>query len=360
MAELISIWLAEPDQFDRVSAFLRHRGLLKPTRAVMAVIVATAALIPISAIAPSHSSTPGSFLVGLIGALVCVAMTWFWLTRWPTASVSLHAALLGSVCATAWSVTQSSPALAALGCTTLTVTGGYIAFFHSFRFVLLNAGLAAATAVLASIRLAHDLGLTTGLAAFWIMWLPNCAIPLGVRCLSNALTHFAIRSDEDPLTGLLNRRGFAEVIGRRLVADIAATPGSGLVVAMIDLDDFKRVNDTLGHAAGDRTLLRVAELLRSRMPAGAALCRCGGEEFLVAVASPGPDAAEVAAPLCEAIRAQCGDITASIGVATADAAQVRSAEPGQLIDQLVDAADRAMYEAKRQGGNRVQPAQQCA
>ena len=324
----------------------------------MVFVVGSAGLIPLSVMIPSPLSTNGSFPVGVVGATVCVAMTWFWLTRWPTRRVSLVAVLLGSMCATLWSLTQSTAGMAALACACLTVTGGYIAFFHNLRFVAVNAGLAAGAAVVAAIRLAPDVGLALALAAFWMMWFPNTVIPLGVRCLTNAMTHFAIRSDEDPLTGLLNRRGFRDAISRRLLTEIRDAPGSQLVVAMVDLDDFKRVNDTHGHAVGDRTLLTVAELLRARTPPGAALCRSGGEEFLIAVVTSAEDAASVVAPLCEAIRAQTRAVTASIGVATAGAHEVLAGEPERHVDELVDAADRAMYEAKRQGGDRVHRAGQ--
>ena len=246
--------------------------------------------------------------------------------------------------------------MAALACVTLTVPGGYIAFFHYFRVVLLNAAMAAGIAIVAAVRLAHDLGTAAGLATFWILWLPNFAIPLGVRCLSNALTHYAIRSDEDPLTGLRNRRGFRDVFGRRLLIEARASPTQHLHVIMIDLDDFKRVNDTRGHAAGDRTLLVVGELLRAQFPAGSALCRCGGEEFLVALTSmaDGPEETEI---LCPAIRDRCGGITASIGVASAEVAEFPATETDHLIDAIIDAADHAMYHAKRQGGDRLHRAQ---
>lgn len=349
---LPALW-AQADQFDRVTAFLRHRGLLRPTRMVMVFVVGSAALIPVSAVAPSPLWNGGSFPVGVAGLALCVAMTWFWLTRWPTRRVSLVAVLLGSVCATAWSLTQPSPGIAALACACLTVTGGYIAFFHNLRFVAVNAGLAAGAAVVAAIRLAPDVGVAAALAAFWMMWFPNSVIPLGVRCLTNAMTHFAIRSDEDPLTGLLNRRGFRNAISRRLLPECRGATGSQLVVAMVDLDDFKRVNDTHGHAVGDRTLLTVAELLRTQIPSGAALCRSGGEEFLIAVTTVTEDAASVVGPLLEAIRSQTRSTTASIGVATADTHDMPPGEPVDLIDELIDAADRAMYEAKRQGGDRV-------
>ena len=259
---LTALW-SEADQFDRVTAFLRHRGLLKPTRMIMVFVVVSAALIPLSAVIPSSHVNAASFSAGMAGATLCVAMTWFWLMRWPTRRVSLVAVLLGAVCATLWSLTQASPGIAALACACLTVTGAYIAFFHNLRFVAVNACLAAGAAVTAAIRLVPDVGLAMAAASFWMMWFPNSVIPLGVRCLTNAMTHFAIRSDEDPLTGLLNRRGFRDAISRRLRTEIRGAPGSQLVVAMVDLDDFKRVNDTHGHAVGDRTLLTVAELLRA-------------------------------------------------------------------------------------------------
>ena len=355
MSGLNTAWLSEPDQFDRVTAFLRQRGLMRSARCTMAIVDASAALIPISALLPSLHTTTSLVLVGGAGATLCAIMTWWWLTRWPSRRVSLCAVLMGSVCAAVWSLSQPSPAMAALACTTLTITGGYIAFFHNFRYVILNAVIAATAAITAAVRLTRDVGLATGLAAFWIMWLLNVAVPLGVRGMSKALTHYAIRSDEDPLTGLLNRRGFNEVMNRRLTRDPGRT--AHLTVAMIDLDDFKTVNDTQGHAAGDRTLLCVAELLRDQMPTAAALCRSGGEEFLVAIASTTHDTAAVIAPLCEAIRTQCGGVTASIGVACAHGEDLRELDPPEAIDRLIDAADHAMYAAKRNGGNRIHHAQ---
>ena len=93
------------------------------------------------------------------------------------------------------------------------------------------------------------------------------------------------------------------------------------------------------------------------MPSAAALCRSGGEEFLIAVATSTLDVDSVVAPLCEAIRSQTRT-TASIGVATAYDKEMLAWEPEQLIDHLVAAADRAMYEAKRRGGDRIHRARQ--
>jgi diguanylate cyclase len=277
-----------------------------------------------------------------------------WLTRWPTRRLSFLSAVLGIACVAAFSLCQLRPGVAALVCTAGVITGAYIAFFHSSRVLLLNIAVALTTAMVAAYRLALETGLATAIAAFWLVWLLNIAIPLAIRGISKAMGRYAIGAEEDPLTGLLNRRGFVDTVNRRLIPGMSTSSHDYLLVIMVDLDDFKRVNDTHGHAAGDRMLGLVAELLRQHVPTDAATCRSGGEEFLLALTSNSPDAAAVTAPLCAAIRARCGDVTASIGVACANRHKALASPTSDLIDELVESADLAMYEAKRNGGNRVE------
>ncbi|MCG5432126.1 GGDEF domain-containing protein [Mycobacterium sp. MYCO198283] len=346
---------AETDQFDRVTAFLRRRGVLRSAQLLMAALNCSAALVPLSGLFAART-TPGLVVVGVGGTAVCAVMAAWWVTRWPTRGVSLYSVSIGAVCASAWSISQPSPAIGALGCTVLAVTGGYIALFHGLRAVLVNVGIATVTAVLTALRLAGHDGVPTALAAFWVMWLLNFAVPIGVRGLSTAMTRYARACDEDPLTGLLNRRGFGDTVRLLLIDEVRAQPTRHLVVIMIDLDNFKAVNDTLGHATGDRILTAIADLLRATMPATAALCRCGGEEFLIALTSPERGAPDYTSPLCAAIKAHTDGVTASVGVASADGDEALTTPPDDLVDRLVDAADRAMYDAKRQGGNHIQHA----
>ena len=159
------------------------------------------------------------------------------------------------------------------------------------------------------------------------------------------------RSIRDPLTGLHNR-GYLEDAAARLFAihDRGATPG--IAVAMVDIDHFKGVNDTLGHQGGDTVLREVAVVLAEETRRGDLAVRLGGEEFAVFfVGLTGPGALEAA----ERLRAECSrrtsrpaggaPVTVSVGVA--------ERRPGEALAHVLRRADSALYSAKAQGRDRV-------
>ena len=160
------------------------------------------------------------------------------------------------------------------------------------------------------------------------------------------LMHLA---DHDTLTGLLNRRRFHEELSRQVAVDDRY--GQTSTVLLIDLDGFKYINDTLGHAAGDRLLQLVAETLRRRLRSSDTLGRLGGDEFGVLLPSTrSSEAAAVAESLLAGVREAKGFFngqwvrtTASIGLAETCAAQVTDA------DEALAHADMAMYAAKDAG-----------
>lgn len=167
----------------------------------------------------------------------------------------------------------------------------------------------------------------------------------------------AAQSRTDALTGLANRRHLDERLAQEVLAALAA--GRPLAVALMDIDDFKHVNDRLGHATGDAVLRAVAALLRARGRAADLPARYGGEEFCLAL--PGTDASGAAA-VCEDIRAavQAHDwaalhpalrVTLSIGIASLPAGAA-----GSSPDALLRQADHHLYDAKRRGKNQVRPA----
>ena len=156
----------------------------------------------------------------------------------------------------------------------------------------------------------------------------------------------------DPLTRLYNSRWLRDTGERDLAR--AAREGKPLALLLVDLDHFKRVNDGGGHAAGDLVLQRVASRLRSTVRGMDAVVRLGGEEFVALLQDCDADGAAVVA---EAIRVAVRDIalpegcglprlTASIGIAAYP-------EHAGDLEQLLAAADRAMYSAKQGGRDRI-------
>lgn len=152
----------------------------------------------------------------------------------------------------------------------------------------------------------------------------------------------------DALTGLLNRRGFNQAL--EVALSRVDRNGKGMAVLYIDLDGFKRINDSLGHEAGDAILCKVARLLETCMRSYDILGRMGGDEFTALLDSlDNPeDAARVAEKLIELISVKHtidgNEVTlgASIGIACFPGC-------GEHVDELLRAADMAMYEAKRNG-----------
>jgi len=348
-------WWGQPDQFEEITEFLRERGLMRSAQVIMAVVASSAGSIPLTIIASEREVT-SALLIGVVGVTFTVGMVVFWLTRWPTRVQSRALVLAGTLCVAAWSVLQASAPVATLGCTAMTVTAGYIAVFHSGRVLMLNAAITVAITAATAIEMARDTNLATAGSAVGLIFLLNVSVPVTIRGMSRALVLYARRSDEDPLTGLLNRRGFVEAVARRLA--MPAPKDTFLTVLMLDLDDFKRVNDTYGHAVGDRTLLDVAGVLRTHCPPTAVICRAGGEEFLVALTTPA--AAEGADPmateLCVGIQGLPYQVTASIGTASLELHHLQGSDMAPRINRLIEIADEAMYSAKQCGGNRVRHA----
>ncbi|AWB21663.1 GGDEF domain-containing protein [Methylobacterium currus] len=156
----------------------------------------------------------------------------------------------------------------------------------------------------------------------------------------------------DGLTGLPNRRHFDEAFAR--AREEAAGTGTPLSLVLLDADRFKRYNDTYGHLAGDEVLRAIARVLQRQVREPETACRIGGEEFAVLLpGSTGPEAVARAERIRQALARlhiphvanESGIVTLSLGVA--------EGVPGEAGGQIFSAADAALYEAKRQGRNRV-------
>jgi diguanylate cyclase (GGDEF)-like protein len=186
------------------------------------------------------------------------------------------------------------------------------------------------------------------------MLIAAVALILSTVILSGALVEsdraHRRRATLDPLTGLCNRNALEQRLSE--LDGQPSQPEEGLSHAFLlcDLDHFKRVNDRLGHGAGDAVLQDVAYTMRAALRAGDSIYRVGGEEILVILPGAGRVAAlEIAERLRHEVPRRCPvgvEVTVSIGVAVS--------EPGQINpDDMLARADAALYAAKAGGRNRV-------
>ncbi len=346
--------LRNADQFHWFSAYLHDRRLDQPWRLAAFGFTAFFTAIPLLMLASPYGPTSTSSRAVAVGAVVCgLAAGSLWLMGWPTRRQSLlfYSVCSASIAASCLVISTSYGAL--MGCTMFAAVGGLLAFFHNLVHVLTNFAVGLFCALVASFRLYADTGdHALVIASLLLVVGLNIGVPLGVHALVYSLRRELRSSDRDPLTGLRNRRSFYRFVHQMMLEHRG---GRAVVnVTMIDVDDFKKLNDTRGHAAGDEALVRIAGVLRHNSGPGVVVGRLGGEEFVVA------DLLDPArhAQMVERIRVGIAELpvrlTASLGTCAAEIDADVEAEHPQFLDQLIGAADAAMYRSKRAGGNRVQ------
>ncbi len=170
--------------------------------------------------------------------------------------------------------------------------------------------------------------------------------------LQNKFHEFKKLGYEDPLTGLANRRGFEEDLQTLMAA------GGPLYLVYLDIDNFKSINDTYGHSVGDEVLKDVGEILNNFIRKDTRAYRLGGEEFAILIPNVSEEnsykIAERIRKVIENhnIRLKDGDKEEKIISYTASFG-ITGYKEGESMDEFVDRADKAMYQAKKAGKNRV-------
>ena len=172
-----------------------------------------------------------------------------------------------------------------------------------------------------------------------------------VDTLSKEIDLYTNKAYTDSLTEVFNRRAFEE-FGRKFIEKMMSI-GKPVSVLMIDIDNFKEVNDKFGHQVGDMVLSGIAKTIKEALRDSDMVFRYGGEEFVVILPGTGlkgaVKAAENVRRRVEMTKFMINDrevsLTVSIGVA--------EVKKGEGVDRLIDRADRNLYEAKRRGKNRV-------
>ncbi|WP_264066424.1 GGDEF domain-containing protein [Mycolicibacterium komossense] len=348
---LLKRWWQQPTHYDWLSGYLHARRMSGAARCMMASISLTLSLCLV-ALLTSADGAVGAVPVGMTwtafaGGMFGVAL---WVTRWPTRAQSLAFAVVTNTSIALACLAHPNPLAGLVGCIAFATSGAYIAFFHTSKYVFYNFAVAAGVALYQAIRLARAGHLAMAAVDLFLVLQVNIALPMAITVLIRALGNDLAHADRDPLTGLLNRRAFQQKALGLLLARPA--PNMFLLVVVVDLDNFKSLNDRHGHAAGDQALVQVANALRASTRDTAITARSGGEEFIVVDTSYASDPGPLATRICNAIANLPIPVTASIGTACAPLHDAQDGEHQALIDGLVTAADQAMYRAKRFGGNR--------
>jgi diguanylate cyclase (GGDEF)-like protein len=350
----IGLWWRQPDHYDWLSDYLGSRGLKPFVRYLLTAIVTNlAAATLLMLISSSGPQTPMRRAVAVVFVVSLAAMAVVWLVSWPTRFQSQVFSITGVVGIAAICMIESDPRSAMLGCAAFGGLAGYVAFFHSARLLVFTLSSALGTALVCAARIAVAGDTSMAAATLMVLSTGILAVPFCGQIFVHWLSVDALKSSTDPLTRLHNRRGFYRSASKLLAAQ---TRTLCLSVVLLDLDNFKGINDTRGHATGDRILVAVADTLRGIGGAAPVIARVGGEEFLVADRIGSREALQTAEAMRLAIAATPWGVTASLGVCSIPLSSEHENLDRLIIESLVEAADAAMYEAKRAGGNQVRRA----
>lgn len=342
--------LRRADHYEWFSAFLDARGVTLIVRlfvAATALSMALALLVLLTAAGGPHGGPQRTMMWLAVAGGAAGGALWLW--RWPSRLQSSAFAVVTTVSIALSCLAYPDPLAALLGCIAFTTIGAYLAFFHATRAVIVFIVVAAAVALVEAVQLAAGGRIALAAVDYFLVVQANIAMPVAIHALLRALRGDLAHADLDPLTGLLNRRAF-----RRQTLTLLARRGKEhgyLLVALLDLDDFKSLNDTHGHAVGDQALVAVADALRATATPTAVIARSGGEEFLIADVATTHEAAQRYQEVCDAIARLAPSVTSSVGTALAELNELPEHSHDNVVDHLIAAADMAMYRAKRHGGN---------
>ncbi|HUB55548.1 MAG TPA: GGDEF domain-containing protein [Mycobacterium sp.] len=347
----LGLWWRQPDHYDELSSHLQARNMTPLGRATISLIVGGMAVIALATIwAPTGPHGPvavacalAAFAGGMVGALL-------WALCLPSRTASIRFVVLCDASIALAALAQHDPLGAMLACTAFATLASFIALFHTPPLMAFNFAIAGVIGAVEGLRIAAKFNVVAALSSYAMLLLLNLVVPFGIQVLVHVLGADALRAERDELTGLLTRRAFRRRAKARL--EQSRDQFAHFVIAMIDLDHFKRLNDNYGHSTGDDALASVARVLVDTTGESAIICRSGGEEFVIADIWHPDEVGPRAQQLCEVIAALSFGVTASIGTAGVHPAQ-QPGDSADLLAELIAAADDAMYVAKRRGGNQA-------
>ncbi len=238
----------------------------------------------------------------------------------------------------------ADPRLTLLGCGFFVIVGAFSGYHTPLSAFGAHLAIATGFALWAGSRLPRDAELIIEINM--VLWLV-LGLPIVARALWSGERRRADRAYRDPLTDAANRAGLERAYSR--LCDDAVARGLVVCVLVADLDQFKTVNDTFGHAVGDAVIIAAADHLRAHLGSSALVARTGGEEFTAVIRGPSMRVRTIVERLPVVVDGpDRPTVTMSAGAVWA-----RAGDLSVSLTDSMEAADAAMYRAKNAGGERL-------
>lgn len=341
-----------PDHYYWMTSRLDARGARKTVARFISTWLIIGGLTPALIMFGATDAHQLPLRLAAAGISVCSILlgVLFWARGvWPTKRQSEVSVVLGIALAVATCVVIPVPLLGLMGAAAFAAVAAYTAIFHTWR--LISAALVCAVAVIAitGIRLAATepavalgLSLTNGLIIIFVTFV--------VRALIGLIDADLFTGDIEPTTGLLSREGFLDALAVSVAAR-GRTDDRYLVVTQVSLDSFGNVADVVGVGRARELRVLVAQMLRDQARRDVAIAHLPDSDFLLVdiFNTPDPD------PLCQRIsgglNATAPELKASIAAVVTPLTPLAAMSPDEISDALLGAADKAVADARRHGGN---------
>lgn len=343
-----------PDQYYAITARLAARGHQRATmRAVAGCILALGLPAALAAGNENASAIPGGRALLAVAPLACIALAMPWLRyRWPTRRQSTTVVLVGTLLLSAGCIVALNPFSGLLIATSFSFILSYAALFHGNRLQLFVAIFAAATIAWLMVRIAMT-DIPTALAVTTPVILINVSVLVTCRIIADIGAAIDGRTDVEPLTGLLTRRTFDELVATMLGARNRGDDRF-LVVMVTSLDSFAARASLQGRREADQTRVAAAQALRDTVRRDALVGHVDEAEFLIAETFTSPDPTPLAERVRGALAAVPGGVTASTGVVSTPMGPLADRPPYDVLEEAIALATTAMFRARRRGGNQIE------
>jgi diguanylate cyclase (GGDEF)-like protein len=348
----LAAWFFRRGEVEWGVPFFVRRGKSTMQRVILSIGAGTLALTSATAaLSPPNEFTAPVRTAMVVSAVAAVLYALrLWIMPLPGSGGATVAALVSTAGISAACLDHPSAAVGLAGTALLLLISVFITFYCNPTTHLAHALVAATVILILTVRLAAGgtdqaaLAISKGAGpmVLVLMVFPVC------HYVFSLLGSDALVAHDDPLTRLANRRGLTTF------AEASAKPGRHMTAVLVDIDDFKSINDTYGHAVGDTVLVQVANRiadLAAKLKSqnlNVISARTGGEEFVMIIDTGLDSARAVATDLCAVIADHISPpVTVSIGVSVTTVTECWD------LEELISTADRAMYRAKTRGGNQV-------